>query len=329
MKNSLITVFCFVILVSGAYCESPDVLTIPPDLKVPKVTTGNPTPGKRVLQALPQYEGSAVRHALYLPTDWEEGKTYPVLVEYTGNNGTVKGGKACQGYGISGGKGFLWICLPYVSKDRKNDMDWWWGDPDLTAAYAMVAITDVCERWGGDPKAVILTGYSRGAIACNYIGLRNDDIARLWLAMVPASHYDNRRWGMSPAEFQRGPQRLKRLGNTPQYVCGEHHLAMKHNDPKLLKMVHDRRFDTFETAKRELGLIPMTQQEGIREFIIKNHPAANITFADFPWVNHTGDWILRDTPERLKLRAWVQNVLVATRIDKQNKKLKPTGNPAP
>jgi hypothetical protein len=179
MKNSLITVFCFVILVSGAYCESPDVLTIPPDLKVPKVTTGKPTPGKRVLQALPQYEGSAVRHALYLPTDWEEGKTYPVLVEYTRNNGTVKGGKACQGYGISGGKGFLWICLPYVSKDRKNDMDWWWGDPDLTAAYAMVAITDVCERWGGDPKAVILAGYSRGAIACNYIGLRNDDIAKL------------------------------------------------------------------------------------------------------------------------------------------------------
>jgi len=293
------------------------------------VTTGKPAPGKRVLQSLPQYEDSAVRHALYLPTDWKKGETYPVLVEYTGNNGTVKGGKACQGFGISGGKGFLWICLPYVSKDGKNDMDWWWGDPDLTAAYAKAAITDVCETWGGDPEAVILTGYSRGAIACNYIGLRNDDIAKLWLAMVPASHYDNRRWGMSPAEFQRGPQRLKRLGNTPQYVCGEHHLAMKHTDPKLLKMVHDRKFDTFETAKRELGLIPMTQQEGIREFIIKNHPAANITFADFPWVNHTGDWILRDTPERLKLRAWVQNLLPATRLDKQNKKLKATDKSAP
>ena len=306
-----------VIFVSDAFCEPSDVMTIPPDLKVPKVTIGQPVPGKRALQALPQYEESDVRHALYLPTDWEQGKTYPVLVEYTGNNGTVKGGKACQGYGISGGKGFLWLCLPYVSEDGENDMDWWWGDPDRTAAYAKTALTSVCKKWGGDPNAVILTGYSRGAIACNYIGLRNDDIAELWLGMVPASHYDNRRWGMSPDEFQRGPQRLNRLGDTPQYVCGEHHLATRHTDSKLLKMVHDRKIDDFETAKRELNLIPMTQQEGIREFIKKNHSEANITYADFPWVNHTGDWILRDTQERRKLRVWVQDLLAETKPETQ------------
>ena len=120
---------------------------------------------------------------------------------------------------------------------------------------------------------------------------------------------------MSPAEFQRGPQRLKRLRDTPQYVCGEHHLAVKHTDPKLLKMVHDRKLETFEAAKRELDLIPMTQQEGIREFIKKNHPEANIAFADFPWVNHSGNWILRETRERQKLRAWVQNLLASTRSD--------------
>ena len=306
-----------VIFVSDAFCEPSDVMTIPSDLKVPKVTIGQPVPGKRALQALPQYEESDVRHALYLPTDWEQGKTYPVLVEYTGNNGTVKGGKACQGYGISGGKGFLWLCLPYVSEDGENDMDWWWGDPDRTAAYAKTALTSVCKKWGGDPNAVILTGYSRGAIACNYIGLRNDDIAELWLGMVPASHYDNRRWGMSPDEFQRGPQRLNRLGDTPQYVCGEHHLATRHTDSKLLKMVHDRKIDDFETAKRELNLIPMTQQEGIREFIKKNHSEANITYADFPWVNHTGDWILRDTQERRKLRVWVQDLLAETKPETQ------------
>lgn len=329
MKNPLTAVVWFAMLMSSAYCDSPDVLTIPADLKVPDVTTGTAAPGKRVLQALPQYQDSGVRHTLYLPTDWEKGRTYPVLVEYTGNNGTVKGGKACQGYGISGGEGFLWVCLPYVSQDGMNDMDWWWGDPDLTAAYAKAAITAVCESWGGDPEAVILTGYSRGAIACNYIGLRNDDIARLWLAMVPVSHYDNRRWGMSPAEFQRGPQRLKRLGDTPQYVCGEHHLATKHTDPKLLKMVHDRKFDTFEIAKQELSLVPMTQQEGIREYITKNYPAAHITFSDFPWVNHTGDWILRDTGERQKLRGWVQNLLAASRPEGQDKNPKAAGKPAP
>ena len=87
-------------------------------------------------------------------------------------------------------------------------------------------------------------------------------------------------------------------------------------------MVHDRKFDTFETAKGELNLLPMAQQEGIREFITKNHPAADITFADFPWVNHTGDWILRDTRERRKLRDWVHNLLAEPRPDRQNQKLK-------
>ena len=104
MKKLLPYIMFLTASITVGYCEPSDVLTIPPDLTVPKVTTGKPTPGKRVLQSLPQYEDSAVRHALYLPTDWEKGKTYPVLVEYTGNNGTVRGGRACQGYGISGGK---------------------------------------------------------------------------------------------------------------------------------------------------------------------------------------------------------------------------------
>jgi len=329
MKSLLPYITCLTVFGTVAYCEPSDVLTIPPDLTVPEVQTAEPSPGKRVLQSLPQYENSAVRHALFLPTDWEKGKTYPVLVEYTGNNGTVKGGKACQGYGISGGRGFLWMCLPFVSEDGKNDMDWWWGDPDLTAAYAQAAVKDICERWGGDPGAVILTGYSRGAIACNYIGLRNDAIAKLWLGMVPASHYDNRKWKMSEAEFNDGLWRLRRLGDTPQYVCGEHHLAVQHNDSGLLKMVRERKLNAFETAKRELGLLPMTKQERIREYIKKNHPDADVTFADFPWVNHTGDWILRDTLERQKLRAWVQNLLAAARETKQNKTPKATDESAP
>jgi hypothetical protein len=197
-------------------------------------------------------------------------------------------------------------------------MDWWWGDPDLTAAYAKAAVTDICERWGGDPNAVILTGYSRGAIACNYIGLRDDEVAKLWLAIVPTSHYDNRRWGMSETEFQLGSKRLRRLGDTPQYVCGEHHLADKHNDNKLLKLVRDKKFSTIEAAKQELDLLPMIEQEDIRKFIMKNRPTANVTFADFPWVNHTGEWVLRDTAERRKLRVWVKFQVHAGKLEQQS-----------
>jgi hypothetical protein len=290
---------------------TPDVTTIPPDLVTPQVVSGDPTPGKRVSQALPGYEESKVRHALYLPTDWIDGETYPVIAEFTGNNGTVASGKAAQGYGISGGKGYVWVTLPFVSEDGREDMDWWWGDPDRTADYATAAVESVCQQWGGNPKAVILTGYSRGAIACNYIGLRNNAIAKLWLGMVPVSHYDN--FSRKATEAEQAPrlERLLRLGETPQYVCGEMHLAERHNDQRLLALVRTHGYSDIEVATRELNLKSILEQEGIRDFITQNHPDAKVTFDTFPWVNHDGDWILRDTPTRTRLRNWVQRLVAS------------------
>ncbi|MEC9123242.1 MAG: hypothetical protein VX969_03785, partial [Verrucomicrobiota bacterium] len=55
------------------------------DLATPVMSEEPPAPGKRVRQVAPEYKGTKVYHTLYLPNDWEKGKTYPVLVEYTGN----------------------------------------------------------------------------------------------------------------------------------------------------------------------------------------------------------------------------------------------------
>jgi hypothetical protein len=312
MKKQIpsILVFCAFIFLSVPAFSSPDVTTITPDLFTPPVVIGDPMLGKRVLHTLPGYEKSMVRHALYLPTDWIKGQTYPVIAEFTGNGGTVAGGKAEQGYGISGGRGFLWITLPFVSADGMQDMDWWWGDPDRTADYAKAAVELVCKQFGGNPNAVILTGYSRGAIACNFIGLRNDSIAKLWCGMVPVSHYENRAWKHTEAELGPRVNRLLRLGKTPQYVCGEMHLAVRHEDSKLLDLIRKRGFTDIETATRELDLKSILDQEGIRDFIAQNHPNAKNTFDTFPWVNHDGKWILRPTPSRERLREWV-NLLVA------------------
>ncbi len=296
----------------AATTSTPDVESITPDLTTPKVIKGEPEPGKRVLQALTGYDDSDVRHALYLPTDWIKGRKYPVIAEFTGNGGTVAGGKAAQGFGISGGEGYLWVTLPFVSEDGQQDMDWWWGSPERTADYAKAAIESICEEWGGNADAVILTGHSRGAIACNYIGLRDESIARLWLGMVPVSHYDNRSWNQTKAEQALRVERLLRLGRVPQYICGETHLAEKHNDKRLLAIVRERQFESIEAATRELNLKSILEQEKIRQFVTANHPDGNFTFDTFPWVNHYGDWILRDTPARTKLRKWV-NDLVATK----------------
>ncbi len=106
------------------------------------MTTDVPAAGRRVRQVVPQYDGTGVHHALYLPTDWENGETYPVIVEYAGNGsyrrqfGDVCTGKVegCNlGYGISGGEGFSWVCLPYICEDHTHNEAKWWGDLEATA----------------------------------------------------------------------------------------------------------------------------------------------------------------------------------------------------
>jgi hypothetical protein len=96
------------------------------DLITPRMTEDLPGPGKRVRQVAPKYQGTDVYHSLYLPQDWEENKKYPVLVEYTGNRFEAAGSSgevkdANFGYGLSGGKQFIWICMPYIKKGGKEN----------------------------------------------------------------------------------------------------------------------------------------------------------------------------------------------------------------
>ena len=58
------------------------------------VTSDAPAAGKLVKVTVPEYAGTGVHHCLYLPTDWQKGKLYPVIVEYAGNQyGSVCSGK--------------------------------------------------------------------------------------------------------------------------------------------------------------------------------------------------------------------------------------------
>ncbi len=46
---------------------APDIGAVPRDLVTPAMIEGAPAPGKRVRVTLPEYEGTDVHHALYLP----------------------------------------------------------------------------------------------------------------------------------------------------------------------------------------------------------------------------------------------------------------------
>jgi hypothetical protein len=270
-----------------------DIGTVEPDLNIPELSQGDPGPGKRAKQTLEEYQETAVHHLLYLPTDWKPGKSYPVIVEYAGNgpykdkygdlsSGRVEGSKL--GYGITEGKGFIWLCLPYLDGEGKKNVRQWWGtppqrDPRPTVEYCKKAVPWVCEKYGGDPNRIILCGFSRGAIACNFIGLWDEQIAGLWSGIIAYSHYDGvHAWGNPGADQESAKLRLQRLGDTPQLVCHE-----------------------WTGKKAELE----RTQDYIRSTSIKG----NFTFMETGYRNHNDGWTLRPGPARVRLREWVSKVL--------------------
>jgi len=271
----------------------PDLASIAPDLVVPAVEVAEPAAGRRVWQQAPSWENSGVRHTLYLPTDWRPDARLPVLVEWPGNGGYRNAyGDTCDGlpegcrlgYGASGGRGFLWLCLPFVEPGSKG---WrpatrWWGDVEASKRYCREAVRQACERFGGDPERVILCGFSRGSIACNHLGLHDDTIAGLWHAFVCHSHYDGvRTWPYPDSDRASALQRLARLRGRPQFISQE----------------------GGGTAATEAWLRARGGE-------------GDWTFVPLPFRNHSDAWVLRDLPERRQLRAWLARVLAGPRADR-------------
>jgi hypothetical protein len=254
-----------------------DIETVPQDLFTPPATDGAPAPGRRVRQVNKEYAGSGVHHLLYLPTDWKKGKKYPVIVEYAGNAyktclGTVEGSNL--GFGISGGKGAIWVCMPFVDAEKRVNSTLWWGDVEATVDYCKNTVRRVCSENGGDLSAVFIAGFSRGAIACNYIGLHDDEISALWRGFICHSHYDGvDAWHYPESDRESAARRIRRLGNRPQFVSHE------------------------------------TDVSSARNYLKEVFPGGNFTFLAFPFPNHTDTWVLRDIPERKVVREWFRNVL--------------------
>lgn len=274
---------------------APDISTVKPDLVVPAMTTGNPKAGARVRQVHPDYAKTDAHHALYLPPDWKPGRTYPVIVEYAGNGpysnklgdistGRVEGSNL--GYGLSGGKGYIWLCLPYLNNTGDADVTQWWGDkpkhnPAPTIDYCKKTVPWICEQFGGDPERVFLTGFSRGAIACNFIGLHDDEIAKLWRGFIPYSHYDGVKtgWPYPGADRPSAIARLKRLNGRPQFIC-------------------------HEGGSPNAGYITETQK-----FIESTGVTAPFTYMPTGFRNHNDAWTLRPSPARTALREWLKKQL--------------------
>ena len=254
-----------------------DTKEIVTELTTPSVTTEAPAPGRRVKMVLPMYKDTTLYHALYLPPNWERNKRYPVIVEYSGNKwrdsqGTVD--ECDLGYGISGGRNVIWVCLPFVDKKNGKNAPTWWGNIEATVDYCKQTVKQVCAEYGGDSSKLFIAGFSRGSIACNYIGLHDDEIASLWCGFICHSHYDGvRKWGYKESDNASALVRLKRLGKRPQFISQERSIL--------------------ETKK----------------YLEQALPDGNFKFQALPFPDHTDTWVLRDSPERKTIRKWFNEVL--------------------
>ena len=283
---------CTVLFVSGIFCEviaAVDISSVKPDLILPSLTKGEPSAGKRVKQTHPDWKETEVYHVIYLPKDWRPNKRYPVIVEYAGNGpfkgkfGDISAGRpegSKMGYGISGGTGFIWVCIPYLNNAGNKNVTQWWGDrpkydPKPTLDYCKKVVPWVCANYGGELKSVVLCGFSRGAIACNYLGLYDDDIAKLWRAFIPYSHYDGvKRWSYPGSDQESAQQRLKRLAGRPQFICHEG-----------------------------------TGVSGTQKFLNSTEIKGNFTFQATGFRNHNDAWLLRPSSARAALRVWLKAAL--------------------
>lgn len=272
----------FLILILGSpHTNSQDIGHLELDTVVPQTMEAKPESGLRVKQKLSQFSQSEAFHTLYLPTNWsqESQKKYPVIFEYPGNGpyknkfGDTNSGlvEDCNlGYGLTQGIDFIWVCLPFVSAPPHKNQKQWWGDIDETINYCQQVINYVCNNYNGDRDNLFLIGFSRGAIACNYIGLHNDSIANNWKGFICHSHYDGvKRWPYPASDKTSAINRLNRLGNRPQFILHE------------------------------------SSTSEVKAFLAENYPTGHFTFYTLPYHNHTDSWVLRNTKARNLVRNWL------------------------
>ena len=269
------------------------------DIPLPAFTEGKPEAGRRAVVTAPEYSGTRVRHVIALPDDWTpdwkaRGRSWPVIVEYTGNyfptsgsTGEVEG--AGLGYGLMRGR-TIWIVLPYVAKDGRNNERTWWGDVDATVRYAKTNVPRICAEFGGDPRKVALCGFSRGAIGVSFLGLHDDEIAGLWRAFWTHDHFDGvkewkgQEWGSPLARYrEEAVARLRRLKGRPLLITGGGEETRRLLEP---------------LAERDVTFLTVDMKALYGKFPNDAVPHP-----------HTDRWPLRESQARRKAEQWLESAL--------------------
>ena len=174
--------------------------------------------------------------------------------------------------------------MPYVAQDHHHNERTWWGDAEATVQYCQTNLPRICEAYGGDRRAVVLCGFSRGAIGVNYIGLHDDQIARALGRLRHARplrrscEWKGQPWGSPLAAYQAEARtRLKRLQGRRVLVCQNVARGTQPTRAFIGDQINEARFTFLDVPVQEIfPTIPN------------------------PWFvkSHTDRWLLRDSPYR-------------------------------
>ncbi|MFG0267118.1 MAG: hypothetical protein ACF8AM_18495 [Rhodopirellula sp. JB055] len=299
MNLRLVIFGCLLLSIrSSSYGQSPLPVNSGHWLQTPKLSQGDPTTGKRVAVTPVEYAETDVHHTVYLPQDWTAGgKSLPIIFEYTGNHFPASGSTgevadAGLGFGLSAGQ-FIWVTLPFISNDHQNNQITWWGDEQATVEYAKTNVPRIIKQFSADPDQVFLCGFSRGAIAVNYIGLHDDEIANLWTAFITHDHFDGVRewrgtaWGSPLAKYRsEASERLHRVANRPYLVCQNGSYG---TEPFIVNVLPEARNFTYLSINTTEALGPFPNE-----------------FAKAP---HNDRWLNRPNRYRTEAWKWMKRVL--------------------
>ena len=242
------------------------------------------------------------------PAEQQQQQLYPIIVEYMGNGpwtdapfpdrSTGRPEDSNLGWGMGAGETFIWISMPFLSSDLGNDTEistYWWGCPSSNAEhdcgasyderptlrYLHAALQQAFTVYGGDPDRVVLTGWSRGAIATFALGLHDDATSGLFTAFVPYSHLDGDCGWVDDGNATALHERWARLDGRPTLYLGECGVASD-GGPAYLE---------------RLGV------NGTKA-------VSRMEFMTTGFANHNDAWVLRNSTARAYLRGWLQRWVV-------------------
>ena len=256
------------------------------------------------------------------------------------------------GFGISGGIRYIWISMPFLTSDLGQHTaisTSWWGCPQTTPRgdcgpafnatptidYTEQAVRHVVERYNGDPERIMVTGWSRGAIACGAIALENDRIAKLWRAFMPYAHMDGDA-GWVPQRLDAGWVRNRKQQLISQlnfsivldtHLPGPLQVEWHNCDSEKVRKCwcgSHRDFEAKALVRARYGRLAGRPVLAIAEcnvateigraWLAENNLTElglNYTYKSTGYTNHNDAWALRPGRGRDEMRAWVDAVMLA------------------